>query len=91
MDVENDKSNNPGIILVGIRFTDKKAPSPYWRKTPHNYASSSSLKKILPSCDHKGNGAPLLTPSSLGAAGRNSGGEDVFVEFLIAAAALSVW
>ena len=48
-DVENEKSNNPGMILVGIRVTDKKAPSPYWRKTLHNYAGSSRLKKILPS------------------------------------------
>ena len=48
-DVENEKSNNPGMILVGIQVTDKKAPSPCWGKTPHNYASSSPLKKILPS------------------------------------------
>jgi hypothetical protein len=44
-DVEN--KNNPGMILVGIRVTDKKAPSPYWRETPHNYAGSSRLKKNL--------------------------------------------
>ena len=29
-DVEN--KNNPGMILVGIRVTDKKAPLPSWRK-----------------------------------------------------------
>ena len=46
-DVENKKSNNPGMVLVGIRVTDKKGPSPYWRKTPHNYAGSSRLKKNL--------------------------------------------
>ena len=45
--VEKEKSNNPGMVLVGIRVTDKKAPSPCWRKTPHNYAGSSHLKKIL--------------------------------------------
>jgi hypothetical protein len=46
-DVENKKSNNPGIILVGIRVTDKKAPLPYRRETPNDYAGSSHLKKNL--------------------------------------------
>ena len=46
-DVEKKKSNNPGMVLVGIRVTDKKAPSPCWRKPPHNYAGSSRLKKNL--------------------------------------------
>ena len=87
-DVEN--KNNPGMILVGIRFTDKKAPSPCWRKpnpiTPVPHVS----KNLTVHSDHKGNGPPLLMPSSFGAAGRNSGGEAVFVELLIAAAALRV-
>jgi hypothetical protein len=104
-DVENKKSNNPVMVLVGIRVTDKKAPSPYWRKPPHNYAGSSRLKKNLTvlkiemgpkrrvtsrttGSDYKEN---MPSPSGFGAAGRNSGGEAIFVGLLIAAAALRVW
>ena len=46
-DVEN--KNNPGMILVGIRFTDKKAPSPYWRKTQIIRPVPHIPKKILSS------------------------------------------
>ena len=54
-------------------------------------AEASRLDRHKLGLNHKGNAPPLLTPSSFGAAGRNSGGEAIFVELLIAAAALRVW